>query len=115
MTDQTKARTATPSGLMRDLFDAIRTADSVQVHRVNALGCYDTYNFGPDCIAALNKWDIPDALDENDRFTAEIERLREALTEIINLERDSFSMRDADYNFRAVGKIARAALGEDTR
>jgi len=135
MTDQTKARAATPSELVRDMFDVIRTADSVQVHRVNALGCYDTYNFGPDCIAAWNNRGIPDALEEIDRLTAENERLRDSLqkTVVAANMREEYHRLPNDKSrigspkspkgrsreiwlraFRRAEKSARAALGEKT-
>jgi len=41
---------------------------------------------------------------------AERDRLREALAEVDRLEREAYSLRDADDNFKAAGKVVRAAL-----
>lgn len=41
-----------------------------------------------------------------------IDALEKALREIAELERTAYSLRAADDNFKAAGKVARAALGE---
>lgn len=51
MSDEPQKSTA--GDTRREFWEAISQADRVQVHKLNALGEYDTHNFGPEAIAAI--------------------------------------------------------------
>ena len=51
MTEQVEQATA--EDIRLQFWEAVAQADRIQVHKLNALGEYDTHNFGADAIAAL--------------------------------------------------------------